>query len=257
VIYGLNANIPVESIPKRRFHLPKLTITMLLSVMSFIYAAFVYIQCRYLFSGVASALIEDSYAVYARTGFFQLVIVAFITMLIVLPSLCTFPESRCVRTLCAFISLMTLVIVYSAFWRMRLYILEYGLTLLRILTLWGILAITAAMIASLIKAIRPKARILPVLFVFTIATWICFNYINVYDRIADYNIASYQNGTIERLDIDYLSRLGIEVLPQLEALIDESSLPVESMGTAVEAKEFIVNSKSAPYDWSLSWLKAR
>ena len=150
--------------------------------------------------------------------------------------------------------MMTMVIVFSAFWRMRLYIQEFGLTLLRMVTLWGILAIFAAMLAALAKAILPKLRIFRILFVFTICTWIGLNYMNVDACIAKYNVNAYRSGAMETLDCHYLSLLSPDALAALEEL--ETDDPV-LRGKIRDAQRDIMIGKPCAYDWSLNWLKAK
>lgn len=253
-VYGLNRKFVPREKGLERIVFPKVTAATVLTAMSIVYAVFVYVQCRYLFLGSEAILAEGGYAVYARSGFFQLVAVAFITMLIVLPILIKLPDSRLMRCLGAFVTLMTMVIVFSAFWRMRLYILEFGLTLLRLVTLWGILAITAAMIATLFNAANPRLRIFRVLFVFTICSWLIFNYTNISQRIVDYNITAYRSGKLETIDVQYLRRLGPEAVPALDFLRKENRLGVEEMGEVIQYRAEILKEKPVFYDWSLSWL---
>lgn len=254
-VYGLGRKFAPRGRNAGKPLLPELTVATVLAAMSIVYAVFVYVQGRYLFSGSEAALMEGGYAVYARSGFFQLVAVAFITMLIVLPILTRLPDSQLLRFLCAFVTLLTMVIVVSAFWRMRLYIRQFGLTFLRAVTLWGILAISAAMIATLVKAARPRIRIFRPLFIFTICTWLAFNYANVHARIAEYNLAAYRSGALETIDVEYLRLLGPEAIPALDLLRQENQLPVEQMGEVIRARGEIIRSEPALYDWSLSWLK--
>ena len=235
--------------------LPVLTAGTLLAAMSIVYAVFVYVQCRYLFAGADAVAAAGGYAVYARTGFFQLVAVGCITLCIVTPVLILQPESRGLHALCSFVGLMSLIIVFSAFRRMQLYIREYGLTLLRTVTLWGILAISAAMIGILFKAARPGLRVFRILFVFTICSWIAFNFCNINQRIVDYNLNAYRSGAMETIDYRYLGRLGPEALPALEYLQQENRLPCEEMGEVKEIAGRIHASKPEPYDWSFAWLK--
>ena len=242
-VYGLSRWTPPVS-EKRRFGLSPLTLGMVLAALSALYAAFLYIQFEQLhdFSG--------SYASSARAGFFQLVLVALITMLVALPALTIHPDSTAIRALAALATLLTMGIVASAVWRMALYIRAYGWTLLRMVTLWGILAITAAMLAALVKCVRPGAQVCRTLAVFAVVTWILFNYSNVDARIAQLNIAAHQNGTLEKLDANYLAELSPGALPALRALADAEPEYRDSLRYA----ETIVREYApAWYDWSLSW----
>ena len=69
---------------------------------------------------------------------------------------------------------------------MHLYIDAYGLTTLRIVTLWGIGIILLALLAALVKAFRPDLHICPLLAVIVLTTWIGLNFTNI-DRITAEN----------------------------------------------------------------------
>lgn len=254
-VYGINRHQPHDETCSKKLSFPMITAATLLAFMSIVYAVFVYIQCKYLFAGNSSVLSAGGYAEYARSGFFQLVAVAFITLSIVLPLLIALPESRCLRLLGAFVAAMTMVIIFSAFWRMRLYISEFGLTFLRALTLWGMLAISAAIIATLAKAIKPQLPIFRALFIFTICTWLLFNYCNVSKRIVEYNVSAYNSGILETIDLDYLRNMGPEACSAFDMLRSENLLSCEDMGKVIQYRWDILQNKPAIYDWSLSWLK--
>lgn len=250
-VYSLQKSIPAHE-KKIHFRLPEITLITVLLAVCILYSAFVFVQCRYLFAGKDAALMEGGYATYARSGFFQLVIVGILTLLLVLPPLSAQPKLP-VRLLCGLVSLMTMVIVFSAFWRMRLYIRAFGLTLLRLVTLWGILAVFAAMLAALAKAFVPKLRIFRILFIFTACSWITLNYMNVDACIAKYNVDAYRSGTMETLDCHYLSLLSPDALPALEGLKTDDPVLRSKLR---EAQEDILAGKPCAYDWSLNWLKA-
>ena len=245
-LYGLTRwKAPARE--KHSIGLSPLTLGMVLAALSTLYAAFLCIQFGQLraFSG--------SYANSARTGFFQLVLVALITMLVALPALTIHPDSPAIRILAALATLLTMGLLASAVWRMALYIRAYGWTLLRMVTLWGILAITAAMLAALVKCVRPRVQVCRALAVFAIATWILFNYINVDARIVEYNIAAFESGTLEDLDADYLANLYPESLSALRELADGRP---SFRNALLRAEQQAYTQMPCWYDWSFSWRKA-
>ena len=244
-VYGLTLWKAPEA-EKRSFGLSPLTLGMVLAALSMLYAAFLYIQFGQLrdFSG--------NYANSARAGFFQLVLVALITMLVALPALTIHPDSPAIRILGALATVLTMGIVASAVWRMALYIRAYGWTLLRMVTMWGILAITAAMIAALVKCVRPSVQVCRALAVFAIVTWILFNYTNVDARIAEYNIAAHRSGELRELDAEYLATLSPDALSALRGLADDEP---EYLNAQLYGEKVHLNSYPSWYDWSLSWLK--
>ena len=244
-IYGLSRwNTPEIKAP--HFGLRPLTLGMVLAALCMLYAAFICVHIRVL------RIAPVSYARSARSGFYQLVLVALLTMLVTLPALTIHPDSPAIRILGALATLLTMGIVASAVWRMVLYIRAYGWTLLRMVTLWGILAISTAMLAALVKCARPGARVCRMLAVFVIVTWILFNYANVDARIAEFNINAHRSGALEALDAAYIAHLSPDALPALRALADSEP---DYGDTLVHAIQEFHGDMPSWYDWSLAWLK--
>ena len=175
-----------------------------LGALAAVYLLFAYVQFRYLF--FAAGAPAQGYAQYARSGFFQLVAVAFLTLMVVLPCVCRWPGSRAVRGLAGLVTLLTLVILVSAAWRMALYVQAFGLTILRVVTLWGMLALAIALIAALAKALRPRLKIAAPVLMIVAASWVLLNYANINARIAEYNVRAWEaQPESVRLDVTYLS----------------------------------------------------
>lgn len=243
--------------PEKHFDLaagrtaPPLTLTLVLGMLTAVYALFVYVQFRYLFGNEQTVKMAGGYAEYARSGFFQLVLLAFLTLAGILAALCLCPKSRSVRVLCAVVTLLTLVIDFSAFFRMRLYIQAYGLTLLRVLTLWAMAAILAALVLALGKCVCPSFQLTPPLAAVVVLSWLALNYASVDAQIARYNVTAYNSGALEELDVDYLGTLSPDALPALEK-IEDSTLREQAQKRVEKA---LMKDFPCPYDWSLSWLK--
>ena len=175
-----------------------------LAALAAVYLLFAYVQFRYLF--FAAGIPAQGYAQYARSGFFQLVAVAFLTLMVVLPCVCRWPGSRAVRGLAGLVTLLTLVILVSAAWRMALYVQAFGLTILRVVTLWGMLALAIALIAALAKALRPRLKIAAPVLMIVAASWVLLNYANINAHIAEYNVRAWEaHPESVRLDVTYLS----------------------------------------------------
>lgn len=228
-----------------------LAFATVLVLLDIVYAVFVAIQIAFLFGGAETAAISGGYAEYARSGFFQLVAVAAINLAAVLTT-CTFgfrmtEKKRPVLRGLAFLLLaMTCVILASAVWRMFLYISVYGLSLLRAMTLWGMLVIAVSLIVAAVKTAKPDTSFFPLFFAFTLSTWIIFNYINIDARIADYNVNAYLDGRLEEIDVDYLRGLSPDVKPALDRL-----------GQATGERYDVSGYGASGYwaQWNLSWAR--
>ena len=172
-------------------------IRMVLAALAVVYGLFAYVQIRYLFAGAESVKMSGGYAAYARSGFFQLVMVALLTLCLIMPALVLCKEDKSVRILSVLVAVLTTVIDVSAFFRMHLYIDVYGLTTLRIVTLWGIGMILLALIAAAVKALLPHVRVCPALAAVILTTWIGMNIMNI-DRVVAENQVARLNAEIRQ-----------------------------------------------------------
>ena len=236
---------------KKKRSASSVTLSVILFMLALVYAPFVYVQFRYLFFGHEGALPIANYAEYARSGFFQLVFLSVLTLLLIMPFLSLCKGSVPVRLLCALIALLTAVIDFSAFFRMRLYIQAYGLSVLRLVTIWGMGMILLSLLGCLLKCLFPSIRVFPALTAVSLLTWVCLNYANV-DRIVASDLVYRKNaGQLQRLDIKYLSGLSPDVLPALEELNDKE-LRASSLS---ECKAVFAKRAPVLYDTSVSWLR--
>lgn len=204
-LYGLNrpGKDMGEGIP---LCVPTVFAAMLMILLNLIYGLFVFVQFSTLFGGAETAAMTGGYAQYARNGFFQLAAVAAINLGLLAVTL-TRPRLAIVRILCGLLIAATGVILVSAVWRMRMYIQVYGLSVLRVLTLWGMLAIACLLVVALIKLIRPNFRAFAAGFVCLILLWTALNGVNIDRMIVDYNVSRYDAGELKELDRDYLETL--------------------------------------------------
>lgn len=115
--------------------IPAITAAGLLTAL---YLLFSGIQIAGLFLGRLQLPAGYTYAMYAREGFFQLLAVSLLNLVIVLSCMCFFRESRALKWVLTVMSLCTFVMIASSAMRMVIYIRYYYLTYLRILVLWAL-----------------------------------------------------------------------------------------------------------------------
>ncbi len=132
---------------------PVLAITVN-GLLTLIYLLFSGIQIVYLFLGKMQLPQGYTYAAYAREGFFQLLAVGILNLIIVLMSLSLFRESRVLKGILTVMSLCTFVMIASSALRIMIYIRFYYLTFLRILVLWGLLLLFALFIGIVVSIFR-------------------------------------------------------------------------------------------------------
>lgn len=147
-----------EEVSERVRYEPVVAITIAL-VLSVIYLLFCGIQIRYLFMGgsVGHLSLPDgmSYSQYARRGFFQLLFVCILNLVIVLLGMYRFRESRALKVLLCIITGCTYIMTASSAFRMLLYIQYKYLTFLRIFVLWS-LAVIALLFLGVLLSIWKK-----------------------------------------------------------------------------------------------------
>ncbi|MEX1181749.1 MAG: DUF4173 domain-containing protein [Gemmatimonadota bacterium] len=115
-----------------------LEVTVALGMVATLFVAFIAVQFRYLFGGGGLVLETTglTYAEYARSGFFQLIMVAFLVLPLLMLGLWLVRDEvparrRTVRIVAAALVVLVFLIMGSALYRMQLYQDAYGLTLLR------------------------------------------------------------------------------------------------------------------------------
>ncbi len=174
------------------------------------------------FAAIIYAAAEDNIAQYAREGFFQLVAVAAINL-----TFCLLAAHKdrfaakgglALRIANGLMLLLTLVILADAILRMYFYIRAYGLTLLRLMTLWGMLVILAGILAAGWKLFRPQFSFFRIFAPFVLTAWCLFCLATPGGIIANYNVDHYLSGDLETVDTFYLERLGTDALPALYRL---------------------------------------
>jgi len=111
------------------------------TVLSLMYIVFSFVQIIYLFAGNMELPAGYTYAEYAREGFFQLLAVGVLNLVLVLVGLCYFRPHKGLKAILTVMSGCTFIMLASSAMRMIIYIQYYYLTFLRILVLWSLLVL--------------------------------------------------------------------------------------------------------------------
>lgn len=195
-----------------------------LTMVDLVYVAFVAIQCSYLFGGLKDSLPEAfTYSEYARRGFFELVMVAMINFGILWGYFGFVREKRgkswqLTRILNTLLVACTLVMLFSAHFRMSLYEEAYGYTYLRMFThlFMGFLLILLLM--TLYRIWNERFNLAKPTLVAAVLAYLLVNYINVDAIIARLNTDRYfKTG---KVDVNYLSVLSYDAVPELLRLLE-------------------------------------
>lgn len=211
-------NVPNMEVQKKTGSaLTAITVTVMLTL---VYLLFCGIQLYFLFgAGNVSLPDEFTYAEYARQGFFQLLAVTFLNILILMFCRKAAGDSRVLRVILTVFSACTYIMIASAAMRMLLYIDAYSLSFLRILVLW-FLGLNTLLVTGIILAIyRAKFPLFRYFVAVTAICYIVLAYANVDYIIASYNTKSQDK--LEKVDIDYLTTLSSDAAPVLLPALNE------------------------------------
>lgn len=230
---------PEEEKERARKAFPKVDAAapvVVLAVLDALYFLFLGVQFAALFGG-ETYLGETglSYAEYARSGFFQLLWVTVLNLSVGLGciQLCSREGKgwKTVKVLCTVLVACSAVLLCSAVWRMSLYVGEYGMSLKRLLTYWGMGMTAIFLAAALFKIWRTEFSFFRVFFAAGVAGWLILNYIQPEKLVAAYNLSRYRQGTERQMDLGSLAYLPYGNLDLIEPYLGEIELADRKNGT--------------------------
>jgi hypothetical protein len=256
---------PVASVVIHRPRMGTAECLIVLVALDLLFVAFVVIQAAYLFGGLDTLEATGmTYAEYARRGFFELLVVAFLVagVILGLEALVT-RRSRAYVGAAIVLVVLTMVILASSLLRLRLYQEAYGWTELRFYVLAAIawLAIGAAAAIATLATNRTK-WLLHGMVVLSVVFGIGFNLIGPVRFIAEQNVARAIDPSLvppdgeTGLDVYYLSWLGTDADIVMTESIDQ--LPLQEQDEVESVLEFTAEELGGnPYlhawqGWNLS-----
>lgn len=175
----------------------------LISILSVIYVCYAAVQIIFLFLR-AGVLPENlTYSQYAHEGFWQLLAVSIINIVLILVCMQVFTQHKMLNVLLLVISLCTCVMAASAAYRMLLYVQAYHLTFLRILVLWFLGVLVLMMFGMMRSIFRMEFPLFRYCMVVVTCCYILFSFVRVDAVIASYNIEHTE--TLTMRDVWYLT----------------------------------------------------
>lgn len=208
---------PMRSVPNWEWAVP-------LAVLDVLFIGFVAVQATVLFGGHAHVLETDglTYAEYARQGFWQLLWVSALTLLVLSAVIRVAGRNaaldrRLLRILVGILCATSVVVVISAIHRMWLYQQAYGFSTERLMVITIELWLAAVFILVAVAGIRMAGRWLPraILMAGAVAL-LGLAATNPERLIAERNIDRY--GQTGLLDTAYLLQLSSDIEPALARL---------------------------------------
>lgn len=195
-----------------------------LGLLVLLFALFVAVQLTVLFGGSRHVLTTDdlTYADYARGGFWQLLVVTGLTLLVLAGAARWAPRATrtdrvLIRVILGALATLTLVVVASAMHRMDVYADTYGLTRLRVLVALCELWLGVVFLMVLVAGIRLRAAWLARSVVAAgVLALLGLAAANPDGLIADRNVARFEQ--TGRIDESYLATLSADAVPAIERL---------------------------------------
>ncbi|MFO8036551.1 MAG: DUF4173 domain-containing protein [Anaerolineales bacterium] len=238
--------------------------TIILGSVNLLFFSFVTIQLRYFFGGKKNISLQGyTYAEYARRGFGELLAAAFISLLLfmLLSSITRRETRRSKRIFTGLTISLTVfvgVILASSFQRLRLYEMAYGFTRLRTYAHVCILWIGVLFLSILVLEILHQWRYFTTAGLIAVLGFvITLNAINVDAFITRRNVSRAADE--QPIDIDYLTGLSNDSVPQLIRLADSPRLTPSQqneLGASLACRAALLRDRPASWQGFL-WSRYR
>lgn len=208
---------------KRSFNPDLLIVNTFLTVIVAIYALFAAVQFKYLFAGGAGLPYGLSYTQYARRGFFELLALTGVNILIILIMVRITISSdgmwkNITKALLCGLCAVTVIMLASSFYRMYLYSADDGLTRLRLMVFGFLIFEALSLIVTFAYIIYPKFSITAVYLAAGLAYYCLLNIAPVDRFVARNQVERYLAG--ETSGLEYVLSLSADAAPEIELLID-------------------------------------
>lgn len=200
-----------------------MTVITVMSMLSVVYLVFTVIQFSYLYAGMGELPHQLTYAEYARKGFFELLQVTFVNICVILFSILMTKEqnvklNKIGNIVYSLMTLFTLNLLVSSFYRMHLYEAAYGYTELRLFVQFFIVFLGMALMALLIWIWERDFPMFKTGVTAAIIVYLALNFINVDSLIASNNLERYKStGEIDAYHLNYLSIDAYDALAKAHA----------------------------------------
>jgi len=220
----------IEHLPGKCRFLPMISVYTLFCIVGAVYVLFIGVQAGNLFSAFAGKMPEgyESYAEYAREGFFELCkVAAFNALILLAANVCSrrsCRESGFLRFCNVFLSVLTLLLLATAMSKMMLYVSVYGLSVRRLLPSWFMLFLGCCFVLIILlqwkrfSIIRVVAMLGSVMFVLLCLT-------DLHRITAAYNLSRWKDGTLPTYSVEDLYDTdfgGVKPAVKLYQTIEES-----------------------------------
>lgn len=200
-----------------------LTANMIFTILNIIYAIFSVIQFSTLFTHSAN-ITNFNYSEYARQGFFQLMFVSLINFGLLMKFNINKAENgnkkAYTKLMEIVMTVFTIVIIISAFYRMYLYEQTYGYTYLRIFVYFILFTELVLTIPVIMYILGKDLDLLKITITTCSIMYVILNFINIDNLIAKKNIDMYfESGDLTKFDLSYIiTNTSTDAISQIKRL---------------------------------------
>ncbi len=229
------------------------------TILSLLYLVFSVVQILYLFMGNMELPEGYTYAEYAREGFFQLLAVGILNLVLVLVGLCYFRPNKVLKAVLTVMSACTFIMLISSAMRMIIYIQYYYLTFLRILVLWSLVVLFLIFAGVMIYTHKESFPLFRYSMVVVTCLYLGLSFSHPDYWIAKVNVESMQEDRSnffkgkEYRDYDYLTTLSTDAAPVMLELLEDKGYDLNYYYKCEDSEEFY--SKHEQYTFGYRWLE--
>lgn len=252
-----SVDVKPEMLQRRLPRLGREETAVILGSIAVLFVIFVLLQLSWLFGG--QELIQShsglTLAEYARRGFFELVVVAGLTLAVLMSVSALQCHQGMLRVLGGVMIACVMVMLVSALQRLTLYIDQFGLTMDRLMALALLLWLGGALSCFAGTVLRGQQRgFIAGLLVSGVAISLLLAILNPAQRVAQVNIAHAQERG-QTLDVDYLISLGADAIVPLLSEAESVKLTLEQ--SFIAQQQLAVQTDNPDWrDWNLSRARA-
>ena len=229
---------------KRQINGDLIILNILLTSILAVYTIFVVIQFKYLFANGNELPYGLTYTYYARRGFFELLFLTGLNILLILITinLTKTQKAKFTKILCCYLCAVTIILLVSSFYRMWLYNTDDGLTRLRFLVFGFLIFEAIGLIFTFVFIFKPKLNIIAVYACIGLTYYLLLNVVPMDAIIAKDQIDRYfENGAG---GIDYTLTLSPDAANQIARLRECDDSAIKEM-----VREYFNNGDSLPTWW--------
>lgn len=200
-----------EEVKEKRTAEPIVAITFT-SILTAVYLIFCAVQIFYLFIGGLQLPKGYSYAEYARSGYFQLLFVCLLNLVMVLICLHYFQDNKVLKVILTVICGCTFIMIISSAYRMFLYVSVYQLTFTRVLVLWSLLVLAILLTGIVIYIFKNDFSLFRFCMIAVSVSYMGLSVSHQDYWIAKYNVTAAMDH-ITKADRNYLYQLSADAAP--------------------------------------------